>query len=48
MSRTGKLWAHQSYGDSCKPDVLTMASDGSLGAIITNKKVSHILTGTSK
>ncbi|CEP14778.1 hypothetical protein [Parasitella parasitica] len=43
LGRTGKMWAHQYYDDSCSPDILTMAKPLAngvpIGALITSEKV---------
>ncbi|KAI8645583.1 pyridoxal phosphate-dependent transferase [Parasitella parasitica] len=43
LGRTGKMWAHQFYNDSCTPDILTMAKPLAngvpIGALMTTDKV---------
>ncbi|KAI8580258.1 hypothetical protein K450DRAFT_237623 [Umbelopsis ramanniana AG] len=47
LGRTGKLWAHQYFPDSCRPDVLTMAKPLAngipIGAILITDKVADII-----
>ncbi|KAI8393389.1 pyridoxal phosphate-dependent transferase [Radiomyces spectabilis] len=47
LGRTGKLWAHQHYGQHCQPDMLTMAKPLAngipIGAVMTNAKVADML-----
>ncbi|KAI8343678.1 pyridoxal phosphate-dependent transferase [Chlamydoabsidia padenii] len=47
LGRTGKLWAHQHYGEDCQPDILTMAKPLAngipIGAIMTSQKVGDMI-----
>ncbi|KAI9301403.1 pyridoxal phosphate-dependent transferase [Cunninghamella echinulata] len=47
LGRTGKLWGHQLFSESCQPDILTAAKPISngvpMGAIITSEKVGELI-----
>jgi acetylornithine aminotransferase len=47
LGRTGKLWAHQYFPESCRPDVLTMAKPLAngipIGAILITDKVADVI-----
>lgn len=47
LGRTGKLWAHQHFPESCRPDILTMAKPLAngipIGAIMITDRVADIV-----
>jgi acetylornithine aminotransferase len=47
LGRTGKLWAHQHFTESCRPDILTMAKPLAngvpIGAILITERVADIV-----
>jgi acetylornithine aminotransferase len=47
LGRTGKLWAHQHYSETCRPDILTMAKPLAngipIGAILITERVADVI-----